>query len=162
MKGNVREIKTKKKKIELLGNIEKAKLADVDKIYELMQQPVKEMKVLYRSKPELAGRIRDFFVCRLGKKIIGCIALRIWTKKAVEIQSLVVSPEHRGEGIARRLIEICLKDAKNLGVPFFFIFTYEGELIRKMGFKRIGLNCLPRIIFTEKFVSKDKAYGLKK
>ena len=158
----MREIKTKKKEIELLGSIEKAKLADVDKIYELMQQPVKETKMLYRPRLELARRIRDFFVCRLKNKVIGCIALRIWTKKAAEIQSLVVSLEHRGKGIARRLIEICLKDAKNLGVPFVFIFTYEGELIMKVGFEKIGLNCLPRIIFTEKFVSKDKVYGLKK
>ena len=144
--------------IKLLGEVKRAKLADVNCIFELMRKPVREGKVLFRPKSELVRRIKDFFVYQSGEKAVGCAALRIWTRDAGEIQSLVVSPEHIGKGVATKLIEQCLKEAKNLGLFSVFMLTYEAELARKMGFKKT--NRLPEIVRTERFIRLDKIYRL--
>ena len=117
--------------------------------------------MLYRPTTEIEYRIRDYFMYKLKGEIIGCIAFRVWNKKSSEIYALAVDPRCLGKGVGRKLIKSCVIDAKKIGVQLIFALTFRGSLFTKFGFKKIGINSLPRIIFTEKTIDADKAFGLR-
>ena len=141
--------------------IEKATLKDVKKIHELIESYSKGGFMLYRHTLDLQHNIRNYFVCKEGKKLLGCCALRVWDGKSAEIYALAVDKKAIGKGIGTKLIKGCIKEAKSIEVPFVFTLTFRPSLFDKLNFKTIKVKNLPKIIFTEKTVNVDKAYGLK-
>src|SRR3989344_9183678 len=58
------------------------------------------------------SRWNTFFVAENDGKVVGCCALDIYSKRIAEMRSLVVLPDYQGMGIASKLIELCLNQAK--------------------------------------------------
>jgi amino-acid N-acetyltransferase len=143
-------------------DIKKANLDDVDGIYSLIEKNARIGKMLYRTKDELAYRIRDFFVCENdAEEVLGCCGLRIWTKKASEIYSLAVHCDYQHNGIGSDIIKTCIGEAKSLKSSFIYTFTFNHEFFEKGGFEKVNLSKLPRKIFTEKTINREKVMGLK-
>ncbi len=141
--------------------IEKAKLPDAKEIHNLINKYSKKGLMLYRPLAEIEHNIRDYFVCGMNNKIVGCVALRIWNKKSSEIYALAVNSDYTGKKIGTNLIKSCIKEAKNLNVESVFTLTFKHDLFVRRGFQKINLRDLPKVIFTEKTVNIDKAYGMK-
>ena len=129
--------------------IRRARLSDVEAIYNLISELAKGNQLLPRSRADIYERIRDFFVCVDGEEIIGCCALHIVWEDLAEIRSLVVSDKHRNKGTGRELIKACLDDARDLGVNRVFALTYVPEFFEKQGFSLIDKHSLPRKIWTD-------------
>ena len=141
--------------------IEKATLNDVKKIHDLIEDYSKQGFMLYRATIDLQHNIRNYFVCKEGKRLLGCCALRVWDGKSAEIYALAVDKKQMGKGIGSKLIKSCISEAKQIKIPFVFTLTFRPSLFEKFKFKTIKVKNLPKIIFTEKTVNVDKAYGLK-
>lgn len=141
--------------------IKKAKLKDVNQIHKLISRYSKQGLMLYRPSLEIEHNIRDYFICKSGSKVVGCAALRIWNRKSSEIYALAVNYGYTGKKIGTNLVKSCIKEAKKLEVDSIFTLTFKHDLFVKLGFKKLNLKDLPKIIFTEKTVNVDKAYGLK-
>ena len=141
--------------------IQKATLEDVKKIHDLIESYSKEGLMLYRHTIDLQHNIRNYFVCKEGKKLLGCCALRVWDGKSAEIYALAVDKKQVGKGIGTKLIKGCIEEGKKIEVPFIFTLTFRPSLFEKLKLKKIKEKSLPKIIFTEKTVNIDKAYGLK-
>ncbi len=80
-------------------------------------------------------RASRFFVVVEKDKIVGCCALEVYSKRLAEIRSLAVAREFQGKGIATRLIERCLKLAKQKAVYEILSITGAIALFEKKGFK---------------------------
>lgn len=145
----------------MVSKIERATLDDVKAIHSIIRRNAKKGLMLYRHTAEIERNIRDYFVYRHSGIVHGCVGLRVWDKKSAEIYALAVSPSHTGKGIGTKLIKKCLKDAKSLKITFVFTLTFRSNLFQRLGFEKTTFGSLPRIIFTEKTVNLDKAYGLK-
>lgn len=141
--------------------VQKATLHDVKEIHALISKYAGKGFMLYRTIAEIEYKIRDYFVCKIDNKVIGCSALRVWNMKSSEIYALAVSSHFTGKQIGTRLVKVCIKEAKKLGVKNVITLTFKHEMFSKMGFEKATLRSLPRIMFTEKTVNVDKAYGLK-
>ncbi|MFH1783932.1 MAG: GNAT family N-acetyltransferase [bacterium] len=141
--------------------IKKAKLTDVKQIHKLIYEYSKKGLMLYRPSLEVEHNIRDYFVCKSGSKLVGCAALRVWNRKSSEIYAVAVDSEYTGKKIGTNLVKNCIKEAKKLEVCSIFTLTFKHDLFIRVGFKKTNLKGLPRVIFTEKTVNVDKAYGLK-
>ena len=141
--------------------IEKAKIEDVKEIHKLIDQYFKKGMMLYRFPADIEQKIRDYFVCKVDNKIVGCVALKIWNRRSAEICSLAVDQEYAGKKIGTKLVKSCIIDAKKLKIPFVFALTFRNEMFLRLGFKKITIKQLPKVVFTEKTVDIDKAYGLK-
>ncbi len=61
-------------------------------------------------------RLPSFFVAVQAQEIVGCSALQVYSKRLAEVRSLAVSPRHRGQKIAARLVEQCRERARKRGV----------------------------------------------
>ncbi|MEK7132895.1 MAG: GNAT family N-acetyltransferase [Patescibacteria group bacterium] len=76
----------------------------------------------------------EFLLAIQGKRIVGCCALEIYSKRLAEIRSLAVNKDFQGRGIATKLIKSCLKLAKKKKVYEVISITSASRLFEKHGF----------------------------
>ena len=81
--------------------------------------------------------------------IVGCCALHISWEDLAEIKALVVADEVQGKGLGKALLDRCLAEASELGVPNVFALTYKPEFFEKAGFNRVDKSTLPHKIWSE-------------
>ena len=75
-------------------------------------------------------------------EMIGCGQLKPHGKEILELASLAVYPEYRGQGIARAIVEHLLKDSPR---PLYLMCESSlGPLYEKFGFRRITREEMPR------------------
>jgi amino-acid N-acetyltransferase len=130
-------------------SIRKALEKDVDRIHSLISGAAGSGAVLPRSKDEIRGSIRDFFVFDGGEKIIGTAALHVRVQKLAEIRSLVVESGHDGKGIGTVLVRACLEEAETLPVESVFVLTYAPAFFTRFGFAVTDKERFPHKIWTD-------------
>ena len=127
----------------------KARISDVPYMHQLVNYFADKGEMLTRSLSEMYENIRDYFVVREGERVIACVALRVSWSDLAEIKSLAVAEDSQKEGIGTQLVEACLKEAKELGIPTVFCLTYRPGFFEKFGFSQLDKMELPRKIWTE-------------
>jgi len=127
--------------------IRKAKIADAKIIQELINLNAKKEQMLPRALNDIYENLRDFYVCEEKGHVIGVCALRILWEDLAEIRSLAVKEEHKKKGIGKKLVNICLKEAKELGIKKVFALTYQTDFFKKLNFREIAKKKLPQKIW---------------
>ena len=79
-------------------------------------------------------RIQSFFVAECDGEIVGCCALRVYSRRLAEVRSLAVHPDHRGQGIAGRLVDACRERGRERGVRQLLAVTSEPKFFEGHGF----------------------------
>ena len=130
-------------------NIRKAKLNDADGIHQLVNSMAKKDLMLPRALSEIYENIRDFYICEIDGKLIGCSALHITWIDLAEIRSVVVDCDYQGKGIGNKLVNQCLDEAKEIGLKKIFALTYVSGFFRKLGFTDISKEELPHKIWND-------------
>lgn len=134
-----------------MSSIEKAKITDVPEIHKLVNHFAAKGVMLARPLSEIYENIRDYFVVRRGKKIIGCASLHVSWSDLAEVKSLAVAERSQKGGLGAQLVTACLKEADDLGIPIVFCLTYKPEFFEKQGFIRVDKMKLPKKVWTECF-----------
>ena len=103
-------------------------------------------KLLSASDLPLDG-VRDnfssFVVAEDDGDIAGAIGLEEFGSVAL-LRSAVVSPEHRGSGIGRRLVERLLEGAEEAGIEELYLLTTTAEhYFPRFGFTRTTRSAVP-------------------
>jgi len=127
--------------------IRKAETTDIKQVQKLINEFAKREEMLPRSLNDLYENIRDLFVCEDRGQIKGACALHILWEDLAEIRSLAVAEGSRRKGIGNRLLKICLREAKGLGIKRVFALTYQPEFFLKNSFKGIDKSKLPQKIW---------------
>jgi amino-acid N-acetyltransferase len=130
-------------------NIEKARIGDPPQIVALVNEYADRQLMLPRSLNDIYESLRDFFVCRLEGRVVGCAALHVSWSGLGEIRSLAVGEEHTGEGIGQRLVQSCLDEAEELGMHRVFALTYIPEFFERFGFERYPKDELPHKVWAD-------------
>jgi len=129
--------------------LDKARISDVPQIHKLINSFADKGEMLARSLSEIYENIRDYFVVRQGERVIACTALHVNWSDLAEIKSLAVADDSHQQGIGAQLVEACLKETKELGIPTVFCLTYKPVFFEKCGFSQIDKAELPRKIWGE-------------
>ena len=132
-----------------MNPIEKARISDVTQMHELINYFADKDEMLPRSLSEIYENIRDYFVVRQGERIIACAALHVMWSDLAEIKSVAVAEGSQGQGIGDQLVEACLKEAKELGMPTVFCLTYKPAFFERLGFSQLDKMELPRKVWGE-------------
>lgn len=130
-------------------NIRKAKIQDVTSIYKLLEYFSNKELLLLRSLAELYDNVRDFFVVEEEGQIIGCCSLHSCWEDLGEIRSLAIDEKSQGKGIAPKLVDLCFKEASQLGLKRIFVLTYVPGFFKSLGFQEIPKDKLPHKVWTE-------------
>ncbi|HXX59284.1 MAG TPA: N-acetyltransferase [Dehalococcoidales bacterium] len=129
--------------------IEKARISDVPQIHKLVNQFASNGEMLARPLSEIYENLRDFFVARQGRKVVGCAALHLMWSDLAEIKSVAVSADEQRLGLGNVLMEKCIAEAKSLGIATIFCFTYKPGFFAQVGFKEVDKMTLPHKVWTE-------------
>jgi len=132
-----------------LSQVEKAKISDVTQIHKLINSFASKGEMLARPLSELYENVRNHFVIRQGERIIACAALHVVWSDLAEIKSLAVAEDSQEQGIGAQLVEACLNEAKELGIPAVFCLTYKPGFFEKLGFSQLDKKELPHKIWAE-------------
>jgi len=127
----------------------KARISDVPQMHKLINHFANRGEMLARPLSELYENLRDFFVIRKGRKVIGCAALHIMWADLAEVKSVAVAEEEQRSGIGDRLVEVCLEEARKLGIKTVFCFTYKPGFFGQVGFGEVDKMTLPHKVWTE-------------
>jgi len=132
-----------------LNPIEKARIQDVPQMHRLINYFADKGEMLARSLSEIYENIRDFFVVRQGERVIACAALHVSWSDLAEIRSVAVADDSQQQGIGDKLVQACLKEASELGIPTVFCFTYQPAFFKRHRFVDIDKMELPRKVWTD-------------
>jgi len=132
-----------------MNPVEKARISDAAQMHKLINYFADKGEMLARSLSEIYENIRDYFVVRQGERVIACAALHVSWSDLAEIKSVAVTEDSQRQGIGDQLIEACLREAKELGIPTVFCLTYKSAFFEKVGFSPIDKAELPHKVWGE-------------
>ena len=107
---------------------------DLPKITQFIEPFVAEGKLLPRTREELEDLLPHGFVAEVGGQIVGFAALEIYSPKMSEVRSLAVSPNFRGRGVGKQLVERCVERARERQVLEVMAITSNEEFFKQCGF----------------------------
>ncbi len=129
--------------------LRKATIDDVEKIYKLINDFAAKNVMLPRSLSELYENIRDLFVFIQDDTLVGCAALHIFWKDLAEIKSVAVLESSQRHGVGKKLVRVCIREARKLRIAKMFVLTYVPEFFEKCGFRKVEKETLPHKIWSE-------------
>ncbi len=132
-----------------MGTLEKARIGDATQMHELINRFAGKGEMLARPLSEIYENIRDYFVIREGERVIACAALHVNWSDLAEIKSVAVTEESQRQGIGYQLIDACLTEAQELGIPTVFCLTYKPEFFERLGFGQVDKMELPQKVWNE-------------
>ena len=121
----------------------KPTLKDIKNIQSLLQPFVDDGIILFRDKNEIAMNIRSYSAVEMDNKIIGIVALHIYSDVLAEVRSLAVDKNFQKKGIGKALIQAIEKEAKNLGIKQILTLTYQKEFFQNQNFIEIDKESIP-------------------
>ena len=139
--------RVKKTKVALA--VEKARISDAPQIHKLANYFAQKGVMLPRALSEIYENIRDFFVIKDGDKVVGCAALHVYWSDLAELRGVAVAEDMQNQRLGAKLIEACISEAREVGIPQVFCLTYRDSFFERQGFKRVDKAELPRKIWSE-------------
>jgi len=127
--------------------IREAKPSDVDSIYELMKPYMATGELLPRTKDDILDHIRNFLVYEMDGKVVGCVAMKFYTKEMAEIRSLVVDKNSQNKGIGKELVKEAIRILEEIGVKRIFALTKAVQFFEKLNFKVVKKEIFPEKIW---------------
>ena len=129
--------------------IQKAQINDIKEIHKLIEAFANKGEMLHRALTDMYDNLRDFYVYEENGVVIGACALHIIWEDMAEIRSLTVKEDAAGKGIGAALVNVCLDEARALGIKRVFALTYKPTFFEKLGFTSIDKMTLPHKIWGE-------------
>ena len=129
--------------------VDRARVTDANSMHRLISHFADKREMLPRALSEIYDGIRDYFVVRKGGRVIACAALQVTWADLAEIRSLAVDEQEQNQNIGSLLIQACLDDAKELGIPRVFCLVRKPAFFEKHGFQLIDKKELPQKVWAE-------------
>lgn len=128
---------------------EKARLGDVPQMQKLINGFADRSQMLPRALSEIYENVRDFYVVRDGDQVVGCAALHVNWDDLAEVRSVAVSEQRHRQGIGLILVEACVAEAREMGIPRIFCLTYKPAFFERAGFRQLDKAELPRKVWSD-------------
>lgn len=129
--------------------IRKAKVSDVEVIFQLISMYAKKGILLPRTRESLYENIQVIFVATMDDQIVGTASLHILGKDLAEIRSLVVADEANGKGIGKLLVQKIVEEMQKLEIRRLISLTYQVKFFEKCGFRIIEKEEMPQKVWKD-------------
>ncbi len=129
--------------------LRKAKLRDVDRIFDLLQAYAKEGLLLPRTRQSICESLSSFFVVDQEGEVVATAALHILGDDLAEIRSLAVVKEQHGKGLGKLLVNRLFEEAQELEIPRVLALTYQQAFFERCAFVIVEKAVLHRKIWKD-------------
>jgi amino-acid N-acetyltransferase len=131
--------------------VDRARVGDASSVHRLISRFADKGEVLPRALSEIYDRIRDYFVVKKEGRVVACAALHVTWVDLAEIRSLAVDEQEQKQSIGSLLIQACIDEARELGIPKIFCLVRRPAFFEKHGFQLIDKTELPQKVWAECF-----------
>jgi len=118
-----------------------ARAEDVPLIFQNIGHWAGEGRMLVRPMQSIFENLRDFLVAEVatdeGPAFAGNGAMHVLWGDIAEVRGLAVAPGVRARGVGRKLVQACEAEARRVGIPLLFAWTYEVAFFERCGFRLI-------------------------
>jgi amino-acid N-acetyltransferase len=119
-------------------SIRPARASDV-RVIQALRQPNEGKVLLHHELVGLFEKVSEFLVATdASGEVVGAGALHVMWEDLGEVRSIVVSQNHRGQGIGHAIVDALLEHARDMGLKRVFCLTFEVEFFAKHGFNEIS------------------------
>jgi amino-acid N-acetyltransferase len=125
-----------------LISFRKAKMQDVEQLYQLINNFAENGLMLPRPRNMLYEALREFTVIEAERDLVGAGALHVTWDNLAEIRALAIKSEYQGRGFGIQLIGQLLEDSLQLGITRVFALTYQSEFFKRCGFREVWKECI--------------------
>jgi amino-acid N-acetyltransferase len=129
--------------------VNRARVGDASSVHQLISRFADKGEVLPRALSEIYDGIRDYFVVRKEGRVVACAALHVTWVDLAEIRSLAVDEQEQKQRIGSLLVEACIDEAKELGIPRVFCLVRNPAFFKRHGFELIDKTELPQKVWAE-------------
>ena len=129
--------------------VERARVSDANSMHRMISYFAGKGEMLPRALSDIYEGIREYFVVKEGDQVVACVALHVTWVDLAEIRSLAVAEQEQNQRIGSLLIQACLKEAKELGIPKVFCLVRKPAFFEKHGFQLIDKAELPQKVWAE-------------
>jgi amino-acid N-acetyltransferase len=129
--------------------VDRARVSDANSMHQMISHFADKGEMLPRALSEIYEDIRDYFVVRKRGRVIACAALHVTWVDLAEIRSLAVDEQAQNQSIGSSLVQTCLEEAKELGIPRVFCLVRKPAFFEKHGFQLIDKTELPHKVWAE-------------
>jgi amino-acid N-acetyltransferase len=129
--------------------VNRARVGDASSVHQLISRFADKGEVLPRALSDIYDGIRDYFVVRKEGRVVACAALHVTWVDLAEIRSLAVDEQEQKQRIGSLLVEACIDEAKELGIPRVFCLVRNPAFFKRHGFELIDKTELPQKVWAE-------------
>lgn len=126
-----------------------ATLEDVEPLYLMIEEYAQRGIMLPRSRKVLERQIDQFVVAEINGRVVGCGSLCRLGNDLVEIRSLGLRDECKGQGIGSMIVEELTKEARRQKIPKIMALTYAVNFFLKNGFHIVNKEIFPEKVWTD-------------
>jgi len=128
-----------------------AKADEAKAISAVLEQNLEDQGLFQESADAIGLTLGDFPVAHNEKsEALGYAGLHLDSAVLAEIYAVAVTPECQGKGVGRRLIQECLRRARERGVRQLWLATIKPGYFARYGFGRISRWQLPAGVLLRK------------
>lgn len=114
--------------------IREAAPSDVPQIRALIEPFVVHKILLPRTNDELTRLVLHGFVAESEGRVVGFVALEVYSWKMAELQCLAVAADFQRRGLGKALVQRCMQRACELNIHELMAITASDALFRQCGF----------------------------
>jgi len=127
----------------------KAKMSDVERIHQLINEYAAKGLMLGRSRNMLYENLREFTIIEQDGEFLGTGALHIIWENLAEVRALALPEKATGRGLGKLLVAKLVEEAKSLEIETVFALTYQTEFFEKCGFNTVKKEDMPQKVWKE-------------
>jgi len=129
--------------------VDRAMVGDASSVHRMISRFADKGEVLPRALSEIYDGIRDYFVVKKEGQVVACAALHVTWVDLAEIRSLAVDEQEQKQRIGSLLVQACIDEAKELGIPKIFCLVRKPAFFERHGFQLIDKTELPQKVWAE-------------
>ena len=137
-------------------SVRRARMSDVDSIYQLTNFWADKGEILPRSRDNIIHDIQNFVVAELDGKVVGSASLYIYQTGLAEIRSVVLQDDAQQQGQGKALIQYLLEFAYQMELEQIIVLTYIPKYFQQLGFNLIDKSSLADNIIEDSEPSPHK------
>jgi amino-acid N-acetyltransferase len=130
---------------------------DVRAIMPILNAFVRQGLLLPRTEDQVYRSIREFTVAIDAEGVVGCGALKLYTRELAEIGALAVHERAHGHGIGTAIVEALVDEARDLGMKRVFALTMSEHFFHRLGFETVPISQFPHKIAADCAVCMKRA-----
>ena len=104
-------------------------------------------QLLPRALSEILALIPQFRIIEDGDRVVGCVAIEVFSHELGEVRSLAVDPAYKDQQLGQRLLVAVEDYARELGLSKMMALTYVERFFHKFGYETVEMTSLPEKVW---------------